>query len=314
MLIAVLIPIALFIRKSGVGLKKAGTAAVIVSLLLSSIIILLVRQIVSFNRGYIYNKLISLSASRLSLNYLVLILAGIFLLDATVCVLILIVSRQSRIEADYAIMKQKYEGQTALVEEALRHQETVSRLKHDLTHSFGTVNGLLKQGKIDEAREYVEHKSGALSPYYVNVKTNNEYVNALIAYESARASEKGIDVSVYTVSNIDFPDNDDLVSLIGNMFDNAINAASECDNTKMIRLNIDRDKEAFRITALNSVKESVMTRNPRLLTTKEDKRAHGYGTKIIREVAEKYYGSADFYDTGDGKFCCTVTLYPEKPF
>lgn len=50
-----------------------------------------------------------------------------------------------------------------------------------------------------------------------------------------------------------------------------------------------------------------MDSNPRLTTTKADKKQHGLGTSIIREIARKYNGRCDFYES-EGMFCCQVTL------
>ena len=40
---------------------------------------------------------------------------------------------------------------------------------------------------------------------------------------------------------------------------------------------------------------------------KADKKQHGLGTSIIREIARKYNGRCDFYES-EGMFCCQVTL------
>ncbi|TLW87894.1 sensor histidine kinase [Ruminococcus sp. KGMB03662] len=37
------------------------------------------------------------------------------------------------------------------------------------------------------------------------------------------------------------------------------------------------------------------------------KKQHGLGTSIIREIARKYNGRCDFYES-EGMFCCQVTL------
>ena len=50
-----------------------------------------------------------------------------------------------------------------------------------------------------------------------------------------------------------------------------------------------------------------MDSNPRLTTTKADKKQHGLGTSIIKEIARKYNGRCDFYES-EGMFCCQVTL------
>ena len=142
---------------------------------------------------------------------------------------------------------------------------------------------------------------------------NNEYVNAIINYKSSVAKENGIDVSVYSVSDIAFPDNVDFCSLIGNMFDNAIQGAAECKGSRMIKLDISRDGDGYRILMCNGVPAPVLKSNPNLETTKKDRGSHGFGTKIIRQIADKYNGTTDFYDAEGGKFCCSVVVYPEIP-
>ena len=57
----------------------------------------------------------------------------------------------------------------------------------------------------------------------------------------------------------------------------------------------------------NTIDESVLANNPHLRTTKKNKSSHGYGTKIIRDIARKYHGKYDFYEE-EGFFCCSVTL------
>lgn len=57
----------------------------------------------------------------------------------------------------------------------------------------------------------------------------------------------------------------------------------------------------------NTIDESVVTKNPYLHTIKKYKDVHGYGTKIIHDIARKYKGKCDFYEE-DSFFCCSVTL------
>ncbi len=58
---------------------------------------------------------------------------------------------------------------------------------------------------------------------------------------------------------------------------------------------------------LQTFDESVLKRNPALKTTKKEKSSHGYGTKIIQDIARKYHGKCDFCEE-DGFLCCSVTL------
>jgi sensor histidine kinase regulating citrate/malate metabolism len=94
-----------------------------------------------------------------------------------------------------------------------------------------------------------------------------------------------------------------------NTLENAITACKEIadDANKFLYLKIDRETDTYTFLIKNSIDHSVMDSNPRLTTTKADKKQHGLGTSIIREIARKYNGRCDFYES-EGMFCCQVTL------
>ena len=45
-----------------------------------------------------------------------------------------------------------------------------------------------------------------------------------------------------------------------------------------------------------------------ILKSKKNKKGHGYGTKIIQNIAKKYNGYADF-NIDNNRFICDVLLY-----
>ncbi|MBQ6678141.1 MAG: GHKL domain-containing protein [Clostridia bacterium] len=257
-------------------------------------------------------KLITFGSVKKTVVFSIIVIVSVLLINAAVYFLISIINKQNKEKAEYVIMENQYRGQKALLDEATRQQENLAKLRHDLSNTLGVINGLIASGKFDEATAFIKANTEILSVDTRAVKTNNEYVNAIINYKSAVAKENGIDVSVYSVSNIAFPDNVDFCSLIGNMFDNAIQGAAECKGSRMIRLDISRDGDGYRILMCNSVPAPVLKSNPNLETTKKGRESHGFGTKIIRQIADKYNGTTDFYDAEGGRFCCSVVVYPEK--
>ena len=46
----------------------------------------------------------------------------------------------------------------------------------------------------------------------------------------------------------------------------------------------------------NTIEKSVLSENHSLKTSKSRLQGHGYGIKTIKQIAEKYNGSADFYE------------------
>ena len=59
----------------------------------------------------------------------------------------------------------------------------------------------------------------------------------------------------------------------------------------------------------NSIEGSVIQNNPNLITTKKDKHLHGLGTKIIKDIAKKYNGMADFFENDDFFICHIILKY-----
>ena len=62
------------------------------------------------------------------------------------------------------------------------------------------------------------------------------------------------------------------------------------------------------ISLSNTIEKSVLSENHSLKTSKSRLQGHGYGIKTIKQIAEKYNGSADFYEK-DNMFVCCVMLY-----
>ena len=305
---------AVFFRKFRAVLSRGEKIAIMMPLVVITAVILFIKKIIKINLSYFLTKIVGLSSMKDTVIFSVLILGAMLLINAAVYVLFVVMTVRQKERAEQAILAQKYLGQSAIIEEVTKQHEKVSKMRHDLLNVLGTVDVLIASGKTDEAREFIRSRTGVLSADVRTVNTDNEYVNAVISYKTAQAKERGVDLSVYAESKIAFPDNADLCNLIGNMLDNGINAAEKCEKEKDVRLDISRDGDSYRVSVLNSVVSPVLKSNPNLVTVNPDRLSHGYGMKIIREITEKYYGTADWYDTDDGRFCCSAVLYPTKPF
>ena len=144
---------------------------------------------------------------------------------------------------------------------------------------------------------------------YTPINTNNPVLNAVLNVEMEKAKKNGI--SFRTEINdemIEFKNNTDLISLIGNMCDNAIEYLSSCsDSIKYMELSIARHNDYFIISCKNKIDSSILADNPDLITSKTDKAKHGKGLLIIKDVVNKYNGNVSFQETS-GCFIINVIL------
>jgi len=55
------------------------------------------------------------------------------------------------------------------------------------------------------------------------------------------------------------------------------------------------------------VSNEILSNNPDLLTTKNDKSIHGLGTKSIENIVNRYDGLLEYFEE-KGKFVCNILL------
>ncbi len=124
---------------------------------------------------------------------------------------------------------------------------------------------------------------------------------------------KGIDFNFdVRLNNLSFVSDFDLVAILDNLLDKAIEAA-EITKEKSITFETDNRNSYTVIIISNSCENSPTTDNNRLITTKKDKNVHGLGLKSVSNTLKKYSGDIDREFLQDKKrFITTVMLRSPK--
>lgn len=92
----------------------------------------------------------------------------------------------------------------------------------------------------------------------------------------------------------------DLVSILGNLLDNAIEAAKQVeDDDRFVKCESNIDRNVWRLTITNSKRSDIKISGGNMPTTKADKANHGLGTRIVRTAVGKYHGQIRFNDDKD---------------
>ena len=93
-------------------------------------------------------------------------------------------------------------------------------------------------------------------------------------------------------SGANFMEDMDISALFGNILDNAIESGKvEGTGKRLIHLSVAKQKHFLRIRCENYCEESLQFENGIPVTTKKDRRFHGFGMKSIKSTAAKYGGS-----------------------
>lgn len=234
---------------------------------------------------------------------LILIMINIFIfhmMDALV--------KKNKIVQEVEMLKLQERYQQQYVENASQQYDSIKKIRHDLKNQLSAVYALLSDGEIESALKYIEQNSEVINKTSTFIKTNNSVVNAIVNLKMTVAAAMGIHISCMLVNDFEGIDQIDLCNLLGNTLENAITASMniKADMEKFVSLRITEECGIYTFLVRNSIEKSVLADNPKLETTKPDKKSHGFGTKIIRDISQKYGGRCDFYEDGNVFFCKVI--------
>lgn len=219
-------------------------------------------------------------------------------------------NRQHEMEMEIATLKQE---QGEIVErdyQALRRTYADNaKLYHDLHNHIEAIYQCLTQGDIKEAVRYCEDLRTPVREISQTVWTGDKAIDYLISSKMALAEQKQIKTKV----NIEYPHNTnirsvDLTTILGNLLDNALEAAQTApDGLNFLKLTVRRINAMLIIKVENGYGKTPTQENGELLTSKTDKTFHGWGLKSVQTAADRYDGTITT-DYKDGVFQSIVTL------
>ncbi len=191
-------------------------------------------------------------------------------------------------QIDYNRIRQLKEEKTA-----------ISKIRHDFTGIISTAAGFIELGNYEKALSILTNAGSDV--FGSNEKfCHNELINIILQLKKNTAkqadTELSFDITESSKLNID---DYDICRLLNNLIDNSINAAQ-----------LTSEKKSFVSIAIDRDKVEVKTKNRFNSTAKRPKRdesKHGFGTKIIKDIAKKYGGKYSVEISGD-EYVTVTTL------
>ena len=192
--------------------------------------------------------------------------------------------RQNReLQSFMYMQKQQYDYQ-------LQQSVAVRRFKHDLVNHIGVVRELINEKKTDEAKEYIDTIWNIQDVFDLKIHTGDSFLDIIVNYYSYLAAKENIEFAVLGKLSEKMPlEMFDITTLLGNILQNAFEAAIKADVPR-IRVELVEHKEEIFVVVSNSVAKRVNTKADFFMTSKEDKENHGFGLKNIAATVEKYHG------------------------
>ena len=220
---------------------------------------------------------------------------------------ILIQSYQEKMERN--LLRQQNNAYIKQLKMITQSQENIKMIRHDIKLHISTLQGLIEKGNNDLALAYIQNAYNLANFTNEYSKTGNVEIDSILNYKIYEAKKLGIEIT----SNLNVPEKFnflpiDIVIIIGNLLNNAIEATSKLNENKKIEMSIDFSRNVLYIRVINTFNEDLIFIDNKIKTTHSDKENHGLGLYSVQKSIEKYNGSMDITHT-DKNFCIDVLLY-----
>lgn len=182
--------------------------------------------------------------------------------------------------------------------------------RHDLKNQMIGVSELMSAERYEEAKKLMGELSGKLNTKTLYSTTGNIPIDSIINYKLQNAGNEQIRVEAEIAVPEDLGMNiSDSITVLGNLLDNALHAVRQVEESRRyLKLKVVFDKERLMIHCANPYVTEVRYEKGIIISTKTDRKEHGFGLKNIEAVAEKYNGCMNV-NHNDGVFAVDVLLY-----
>lgn len=281
------------------SLKKVSNVIAFVAIPLLAMMILYITMYVMILTNFQSNIIILLSIICVSM----IVIAGI------VWFMIARINKDNEIRTKLLLSEQKANLYKQNIISSNSQIETIKLLKHDMKNNISCIDALIEEENYDEAHNICKSLTDKYASIGTIVNTENYLLNAVLNVEIEKAKSYGIPVKLSINNDLKmFKNSSDIISLIGNVLDNAISYLSK-NKVKNNEINFSTGYEGSYsiIKCRNNILDSVLFNNPSLKTDKEDKDNHGKGITIINSIAHKYKGDVIIKERNK-EFIITVIL------
>lgn len=281
------------------SLKKVSNVIAFVVIPLLAMMILYITMYIMILTNFQSNIIIFISIICISM----IVIAGI------VWFMIARINKDNEIKTKLLLSEQKANLYKQNIISSNSQIETIKLLKHDMKNNILCIDALIEEENYDEAHNICHCLTNKYTSIGTIVNTENYLLNAVLNVEIEKAKSYEIPIKLSITNDLKmFKNSSDIISLIGNILDNAISYLSK-NKVKNNEINFSTGYEGSYsiIKCRNNILDSVLFNNPSLKTDKEDKDNHGKGITIINSIAHKYNGDVIIKERNK-EFIITVIL------
>lgn len=243
--------------------------------------------------------------------YLICLATVLVLINFMTYYFMLQINKANRGLVEYKLLRMQYDNIKENMANTKILYDNISSIKHDMEKHLLAIDAMASKNNDDEVCKYVKT---IIDESFVSIQkivfTESDIFNTITNSRLEICKRYGIKVIINIENDtVKFIEPEAIPVVIGNIFDNAIEAVRNCEK-KLIIFGVQRQGEYVSIYMENTY--NPMFSNINLETSKKNKNVHGYGLKNVEKVVDKHKGMLKIYQNNSNMFCCEVWLKIKK--
>lgn len=178
----------------------------------------------------------------------------------------------------------------------MQSEEKMTALRHDMKHHLNELSIIAAQNQDREVINYIQDMYTYFGNPHEYMKSGNNEVDSLINYMLNKAESvlEKVDYEINVPKELEIR-LFDLTIIIGNLLENAIDAAKD-SKEKWIEVCVNFEQGMLFIRIRNSYGNAVQKQGDIYITTKKKTQEHGIGLQNVRKVVDSYKGEMQISD------------------
>ena len=219
----------------------------------------------------------------------------IFIIYSIASLLAAIMAQRMRDLIRQAEQVKSYENELVYLEQLEKKEEKHSEFIHNINHYFMAIGELANAEHCEQIINLMQELNVNLMRNERIIYTRHKVVNAVLSEKANEASESNISFDIYVEPGIQFGKvaDSDLVAMLGNLLDNALEAVKLCTGEKrriVLRIFMEKEGKVCVVKSVNYFAEKPLVHKNVFISTKREKGLHGIGIKSVENTAQKYGG------------------------
>ncbi len=175
---------------------------------------------------------------------------------------------------------------------------TLQIQKHEHARHIQVIQAMLYLDEIDKSKEYIDGIAQDYQPTEELIHTGHPALTALLNSKCKAAESKRIDFAFSVKCN---PDNLkmspwDLCSILGNLLDNAMEAAVQSPDNRRVSLEIKYEGDQYVVYVYNTGPPITASQKKKLFQpgyTTKNSEARGYGLFLVNKLVRRHGGTIE---------------------